>query len=158
MSTDHYEVEKSLTGQQFEKSASVIAKHSNSTSELYGWFDTKPVQGNNYYRIKVVDKTGEIKYTRIVKVNISKLGSGISVYPNPVKGNLMNVQFVNLQKGKYNVILYNNLGETIFTQIVEHNGGNANYNVRVTQLISKGSYKLLISNEEFEQAESLIFE
>lgn len=158
VSTDHYEVEKSLTGQQFEQSASVMAKHTSSNNELYGWFDMKPVAGNNYYRIKVVEKTGEIKYTRIVKVNISKAGSGISVYPNPVKGNKMNVQFANLPKGKYNVILYNNLGETIFTQSIEHNGRNANYNIGVTQLVTKGSYNLVISNKDFEQTEKLIFE
>ena len=158
VSTDHYEVEKSLSGQLFDKKATVIAKNNNSNSELYSWFDTKPVAGNNYYRIKVVEKTGEIKYTRIVKVNIGKVGSGISVYPNPVKENLMNVQFANLLKGKYNVVLYNNLGEAIFTQSIEHNGENANYKIRITQLITKGAYNLVISNTDFEQTETLIFE
>ena len=158
ITTDHYEVEKSGNGQQFEKSASIAARHNNSTAEFYGWFDSNPIVGSNYYRIKIVDRSGDVKYSRIAKVNIGKVEAGITVYPNPVQGGIVHLQFANLDLGKYNLILYNSLGEKVFNKMVEHNGGSANYSLNVSQVVSKGTYIMVITNGDIGQTESVIFD
>ena len=158
ITTDHYEVEKSGNGQRFDKSASITARHNNSTAEFYGWLDNNPIVGSNYYRIKIVDRSGDVKYSRIAKVDIGKVGAGITVYPNPVQGGIVHVQFANLDMGVYNVILYNSLGEKVFNNTVKHNGGSGNYSLNVSQVVSKGTYRLVITNGDTEQTESVIFE
>ena len=155
---DHYEVEKSITAQQFEKIGSVSPRGNNSTTVVYNLLDKNPVTGSNYYRIKIVEKSGAITYSAIVRVNIGKGDGSISVYPNPVKGKVMNVQFNNLENGKYNVIFYNTLGEKLFTKSIEHIGGSANYNINVVQLVSKGTYRIVISNGKSDVTETIIVE
>ena len=158
INVDHYEVEKSTTAQQFEKAGIVNARQNNSVTEYYGWFDKNVVTGNNFYRIKIVDKSGSFKYTDIVKVRIAKGEGSISIFPNPVKNKLMHIQLENLDKGRYNVVLYNNLGEKLMTKVIDHTGRSAGYIVDAGQLVSKGSYRLVVSNGDFQLTETVVFE
>lgn len=86
-SIDRYEVEKSADGSRFEKAGTINAS-SSALTKTYSWFDATPVNGENFYRIKVIEKAGNITYTKIVKVGFGN-GSSITVYPNPVKGNTL---------------------------------------------------------------------
>lgn len=155
---EHYEVEKSTNGVEFATAANVRATGNSGINQSYGWFDANPVQGNNYYRIKIVERTGAVKYTQIVKVTIGSGASSVSIYPNPVKGTTMNVYFTNMSKGKYAVVLYDNAGRQVYKSSVEHTGGSATYNLSLGKAISKGNYKLYVSDSESEQTESVIIE
>jgi hypothetical protein len=63
----------------------------------YYAFDATPVSGTSYYRIKAIDAKGTFK--------CSNIGVGAKTeftgYPNPLFGNTLNLQFANLNKGKY---------------------------------------------------------
>lgn len=85
---DSYEVEKSLTGQQFYKVANIQPKGNNAVVQSYTWFDANVDHSNNFYRIKVIEKSGAVKYSQVVKVNISKGNISMTVFPNPVKETL----------------------------------------------------------------------
>ncbi len=65
--TVRYEVQKSVDGRDFEKAGTVEAK-GNAPVITYGWFDATPVNGTTYYRLKVIDKSGAVTYTSVVKV------------------------------------------------------------------------------------------
>src|SRR6476620_4996730 len=126
---DRYEIERSEDGQNFVKQGVVDAKGNNSTTQLYEWLDQSPLTGRNLYRIKVVEKSGEVKYTAIVKVEIARTAGSITVYPNPVKGNRFTINLKNMEKGRYIVMLYNNAGQVVFNTIINHDGRNAAYPV-----------------------------
>jgi len=154
---DRYEIERSDDAQNFVRQGVVSAKGNNSTSQLYEWLDQSPVTGANFYRIKVIEKSGEVKYTAVVKVDIAKTAGSITVYPNPVRGNKFSINMKNMEKGRYIVMLYNNAGQSVFSTIINHDGRNAAYPV-TTRVISKGSYQLHISNDNIKKTELLIFE
>lgn len=135
-----------------------MARRNNSAAEYYGWFDTNPATGTNYYRIRVVDKNGEFKYTRVVKITLGKGEPSITVYPNPVQGKQMNVLFTSLDKGRYSLLLYNTAGQQIFVKTIEHSGGSVNYGINVEKVVTKGNYKLVITNGDKELGQSVIFE
>ncbi|HEX6913830.1 MAG TPA: T9SS type A sorting domain-containing protein, partial [Chitinophagaceae bacterium] len=45
--------------------------------------------GTNYYRLKMVDKDGSYRYSAIVTVQVKEDAGSLSVYPNPVRNELV---------------------------------------------------------------------
>jgi methionine salvage enolase-phosphatase E1 len=145
LNMDRYEIEKSANGLQFTKAGSVQAKGNSSIVVNYGWFDANPFKNINYYRIKSVEKTGEISYSQVVKVN-STGKSEIIFYPNPVIANEIKIQFNNIQKGYYTISITNKLGQQVFKKIITYNGGSAIQILDVSNL-TQGTYQLNITGE-----------
>lgn len=139
-----YEVEKSMEGLNFNKVATQAATGLNGSDASYNWIDVNPVNGDNFYRVRSVGVSGEIKYSSIVKVNILKGNPGITVYPNPVTKGAVTVQFIDMIKGVYKLRLINTIGQIIFLQQLNHNGGNASQTLMLNRGVVNGTYKLEI--------------
>ena len=137
---------------------SVTAKGNNSNGHQYDWLDVSGVSGTYYYRIKVIEKSGEVKYTDIVKVNIAKTNGSIAIFPNPIRGNTFSVKLKSMDKGRYNILLYNDLGQKVFQGMIDHNIGNSTYRVTIPTRMVKGSYKLHITNGDVQKTDVVIFE
>jgi hypothetical protein len=80
----NYEVEKSLDGRVFKKLADIAVAANSSTNISYSSFDANPFAGNNYYRIKVIEKAGGFSYSEVVNVKMGNAKGDITVYPNPI--------------------------------------------------------------------------
>jgi Secretion system C-terminal sorting domain len=80
-----FEIEKSKDGNQFIFLGNKNAKGSNS---MYS-FDDILTPGNNYYRLKIVDVDGGFKYSKILVVTKDVKAQVLSVFPNPVKSNMV---------------------------------------------------------------------
>ena len=98
--TDHYEVERSLTGTGFESAIAIPAKNNGKSANTYTFTDANlsslHSSGVVYYRIKQIDKDGRAVYTEIKKVNMDGKALSASIYPNPVKGNAtLSINLVN---------------------------------------------------------------
>ncbi|MFN0204660.1 MAG: T9SS type A sorting domain-containing protein [Bacteroidia bacterium] len=71
---------------QFEYRGTVIAK-GGSDKHLYQWIDEKPVNGMNYYRLKMIDSDGKYEYSPIVSLHFESQFYA-NIYPNPVTESL----------------------------------------------------------------------
>ena len=142
---DKYEVEKSLTGYQFAKAGNVQARAYNTRPDNNNWFDANPASGNNFYRIKTIDQSGAIKYSSIVNVKISREQGSFEVYPNPIAGNNLTIQFNNIPKGVYRLKLINTNGQTVYTKAISHLGGGASQTITLTKSLTAGEYNLQIA-------------
>jgi len=141
-----YEIEKSVNGVDFIKAAAIASKSNIAVAVHYSWFDAATKAGNNYYRIKTVKKSGTFELSAVRFVNIYKKSADVTIYPNPVKGNLLGLQFNNEQSGRYQVNLYNLQGQKIFTTQVEYNGSLSTQNLSVGKQPIKGIYTLQLIN------------
>jgi hypothetical protein len=76
-----YVVEKSMDGRTFAPIGTVIANNNSSYT-----FNDASILSNNifYYRIKIINLTGSVKYSNIVFVKQNS-GNDVVIYPNPVK-------------------------------------------------------------------------
>ena len=154
-----YEVEKSINGRSFNKVASQIASQVNAGNITYSWLDENAVTGVNYYRIKAIEISGTAKYTEIVKVVLGKNGTGITVSPNPVRGNLVNIQFNNQQSGRYSIRLVNNAGQEIYKNVLQHAGGSASQSINIPSAVTRGIYQLqVIAPDNSKQVQKLIID
>jgi hypothetical protein len=79
---DHFDVEKSTDQQSFVSIGTV------NGSAPYNFIDRSPAIGNNYYRIKAVDRNGQSQYSKVINIVYKRRGFDLSVYPNPVADQL----------------------------------------------------------------------
>ena len=75
---DHFEVERSSNSSDFRNIGTV------EDGNPYSLIDPTPNIGNNYYRIKQVDKDGRFHYSKTINIVLNK-PSLVQVYPNPAK-------------------------------------------------------------------------
>ena len=140
-----YEIEKSLDGNHYTKAGIVAAN--NSTVNNYNWLDTQATTGCNYYRIKSIHIAGNIKYSVVVKVIITKIKSSpsIAVYPNPITNNRISVQFNNIGEGIYTFQLFNAARQLIAIKTTRHYGTASSETFEINEMLANGIYELQLS-------------
>ncbi|MFM2359607.1 MAG: hypothetical protein RLY16_1600 [Bacteroidota bacterium] len=140
----HYVIEKSTDGHNFVDAGVVTSNNSVLNTITYNWLDVQARVGTNYYRIRSVDQDGAFRKSEIIKVVLGKKSSLVSVWPNPVKGNQINLNFVNEPSGRYIVQLSNVLGQITINKIIEHAGGSSIQSFTLPSQIADGVYQLEI--------------
>ncbi len=134
-----YEVERSGNARQFTKIGETMAK--NRQFSQYGYFDENPINGDNYYRIKSISNSGEVKYSQVVKVYINTKGGDISIVGNATSNSIINVQLKNVPNGTYGVNIVNNAGQIVYKGNLAHIAGDVETITLKTQLAT-GIYHL----------------
>ena len=81
---EHYEVEYSNDGNSFTSVGQLPAQN----KAVYGYTTKLGNMQNSYYRLKIVSKDGSVTYTNTVLISSSNEKICLSLYPNPVRGNL----------------------------------------------------------------------
>lgn len=138
-----YIVEKSADGNHFVKAANV--NNEDGTNNYYKWVDANPAEGMNYYRISSIGNSPASSATEVVKVYVEKLKQGISIFPNPVVANNLNLQMVGQPAGRYEIRLVNYLGRTFMAKSIQHLENSRFENISPSQNIPKGLYQLQIT-------------
>jgi hypothetical protein len=148
-----YEVEKSTDATYFTKAGTVQATGVTN----YNWLDVNPNNGNNFYRLKAIDKNGDYKYTQVVNVKIGVIKNVFTVVGNPVKGKIIMLQLENVDKGNYTLKVINNIGQTIASKTITHNGGSATEMISLGN-VAQGSYQLSIIGNNVKETRTIIVE
>ena len=78
INNNYFSIERS-SGRNFN----ALYKISSNDKHAYSYTDLNPLQGNNYYRLKQVDKDGKFSYSQIVSVVFDDANKFV-IYPNPV--------------------------------------------------------------------------
>jgi hypothetical protein len=81
INTDHFEIDKSIDGTHFDSLTKV--KAIGTGNNTYSTFDDQTQIGDNYYRLRSVDKDGSFSYSNIVLVQTNKGNVPFFVYPVP---------------------------------------------------------------------------
>jgi hypothetical protein len=143
-----YEIQRSTSNQSFETIATIQAKGSNAVTNNYAYTDTKPLNGKNIYRLKMVDTRNGIQYTanKIISGNMQAIElQGFQAYPNPARPGTSLTLNVN-NAGKYAVRIINLAGKVMFTTKVI-NAHFSPINLQVPANFSSGLYVIDITEE-----------
>lgn len=143
----NYIVERSLNGNMFSQVGSITPKNSNSAENNYTWTDQQPVNAKCYYRIKALNKSGEINYSKVVFIEENKSQKTVSVYPNPVEDKVLNIQFTNAELLKYKCFLFTTSGLKVFTKELSISPGYVVQQLRLPNTIS-GTMMLVIEKPD----------
>ena len=123
LNINKYEIEKSVDGEYFTGVNSTLAT-GTTRSAKYQWLDVNPFLGYNFYRIKSIGLSGDETFSRVVKIAFINGAEAINIYPNPVTDGNINLQLINQPAGKYQTRIFNNMGQVLHTQTINHGGGN----------------------------------
>ena len=142
----NYIIEKSVNNKDYEPIEVVAAKNIGNTN--YSSLDKKPAIGNNYYRIKANNITGNYSYSNTAAVNFETQASkGFTIYPNPITDNKFILQLNNMKAGKYTINIYNMQGQIILVKQLQHNGNNTNIAMQFATKVAAGTYNLALIDE-----------
>jgi hypothetical protein len=153
----HYEIERSGEPLQFAKIGKVEVGNNPAISTKYSWHDYTPNNGDNFYRVKAVDIAGAIKYTEVVKVSFAGTNGSIAISPNPVEGNIINIQSLNLRKGQYKLELLSAAGQKVYSTTIILGGESSKTAVKIIAPVAKGTYALLLSSGSVTHSTTAIF-
>ena len=119
----HYEIEKSIDGNNFFNLGNAAAKNF-SVKNTYTVTDIKPLSGINFYRLKVIDLNGTFKYSNTIKINFD-YQQMVSLLPNPA----------------HNFIVLKGITDKSFVKIIDLTG-----KVQLQQNIKTSLQEINISN------------
>jgi hypothetical protein len=153
---DKYFVEYSTDGRSFDVINNTTARKNNSERTDYLWWHSTPANGVIYYRVKAVEFTGEVTYSHIVRLNLNRNYSDLTVYPNPVKGNKISIAASGLAEGKYDIIVLNMSGQKIMQRSLDHAGGSISMQVDLPETIKAGLYSIRLSGGEMTLVKTFI--
>jgi hypothetical protein len=77
-----FDVEKSLDGENFEKTGFVAAQGSSSVRTDYNFIDKNIAADSNYYRLKLLDLNNQFQYSNIILLK-NVFGNNFQVLTNP---------------------------------------------------------------------------
>jgi hypothetical protein len=111
---DRFDVTRSTDGIHFDSIGVVAAVADNTYFGNYTFNDVQPAGGANYYRLRMVDRTGEVNYSGVVALQFPAVDApSISTYPNPVQ-DVLNVHFGNRSAAPVQVQVYTATGRCVY--------------------------------------------
>jgi hypothetical protein len=149
-----YIVERSLDGETFTDLSTIPVTASGS----YSWTDQQPFNQVSYYRIKAIELAGNVKYTRIMKISLTGVSSGMKTYPTIVTNHQLNLEMNNLPQGNYMLHMYNATGQVIMNKVLPHAGGTSTQTLLLPANASKGMYKIRLGNTSKAYFSSIVVE
>jgi hypothetical protein len=113
LNINSYIVEHSTNGTSYTAIQTVTAN--TNTDATYNAIDASPSSGINYYRIRIINADGSVKYSEVRIVIFNGKGN-LSIFPNPVSDKV-NIQLPESYQGKnLNIKIINQLGQAIINK------------------------------------------
>ena len=143
-------IERGPDGNTFLPIKSVKANGAGSISE-YSILDEQPLQGINFYRLKMIDVDSKFTYSNIVAVKTGA-GSRLQVFPNPAK----EILFVEAYGNNENTVvqIVDGGGRKIKETKVFMNG-ETSFSVDISNL-PRGIYNLILYKKEKREVQTFI--
>lgn len=143
----YFEIQRSANGKKWNKIGSVPSHQESSVLRSYTFADKEPLNGENLYRLKMVDLDETFAYSNIRSLIFE--GRDLSVYPNPVSEKLHIPDFAGVTQIKINDLSGRSVYQSAHVasgEISVKNLSNGIYVVNITRSNGvQSSQKIIIS-------------
>ncbi|WP_342086608.1 T9SS type A sorting domain-containing protein [Dyadobacter sp. OTU695] len=109
--SSHFDIERSTDAREFIQLGRVQAKGNSAATQQYLFVDAKPLAGNNYYRLRMVDLDGKFEYSRTIAVDNGANSVAFELMGNPAS--TREIKFLLKNENASNVNLYDLSGRAI---------------------------------------------
>ncbi|RYY48958.1 MAG: T9SS type A sorting domain-containing protein [Chitinophagaceae bacterium] len=148
--THHYELQRGADGILFSSIGSVLSAGNTSTPQQYSFTDFQPLDGQSFYRIKIVDANGAHQFSKIERIERQELFT-VSAYPNPATDYLSLSISQALLNQRPLLALYDAAAKKVQTHPL-----HSTNNIINLKGLASGSYQLRISAVKFLKNISII--
>ncbi len=108
---DYCVIERSKDGYNFEELNTLPALNNNRDNNQYSYLDKAPYTGVSYYRLRLVDTDGSIKYSAIKAVEVEGIEL-MKLFPIPAN-DYLNISLNSTNDGTINIQLIDQLGRMV---------------------------------------------
>ena len=151
-----YFVERSVNGKDYTIISQHLPKSNRDDKASYICFDPNPAPGTNYYRIKTIEKSTKIIFSRIMRVETDMLQQSFSLYPNPLRSGPLVLGLSGIKEGRYQLRVINSAGQEVFTKSIITQGDFSTQSLELPSQIKKGIYNILIAGNDYKISKSFI--
>ena len=143
--TSRFVVERSNDGRIYAALGEVTAAGNSNIIRRYSLTDSKPYKGNNYYRLRIIDKDNQFTLSDIQRIRTDG-NAGFTIFPNPVSNKL--TISINADKASDGQLTITDMsGKTVYRRTLKLQEGNTIIPVELNA-VSAGSYLLKIQLKE----------
>jgi hypothetical protein len=154
---NNYIIERAEDGVNFSEVGNVNALNLNSAS--YQFADKNLNAGVYYYRIKAKNSSGGFCLSEVVKIDINKKETLLSVTPNPVTATrLITISLNNLPYGNLSIVLYDLSGKKLYSTTINHSYVNNEYKMKLPDHLPSGQYQLCTGNKNTNHCTSIVLQ
>lgn len=145
INNDYFTVERSRNGYDFNDLLTVDGNGTTTSVSNYTAYDEQPYSGVNYYRLRQTDFDGRSSHSEIKVVSFIKAGV-VSLFPNPFRGDIINLSTTDANDAVEKVAVYDAAGKLVFIQ-KSGDGFDSNgiTKINIGDRIAEGTYLMEIS-------------
>ncbi|SDF12706.1 Por secretion system C-terminal sorting domain-containing protein [Dyadobacter soli] len=146
-------VERSMDMKAFTPIGTVAASGETTGRTSYAFIDNDPAAGNNYYRLKLIDKNADFTTCKPIAVFNPQSFSGMQVTPNPASSRTIIITAPNSHEALLN--LYNKSGVAV--PFRRENGSGGRIFLTPHEPLASGIYFVVyVKNGQKEQLKVLV--
>ncbi len=122
LNNDFFEIQHSLDGIQFSPIGTVEGNGDSNELLNYNYTHANPALGDNFYRLRQVDFDGEDETLETIQVynDFYYDGMDVTVYPNPAKGEDVNIRIISGDSHTpFGLVIVDLDGKVIFEKTME---------------------------------------
>jgi hypothetical protein len=147
----HYNIEKSADGVNYKVIGTVEANNDLGEVKNYRFFDTKLGVQKNFYRLKVVEKTGISSYSQTILVNKKKLNQfAIVAFSSVMAKKNFDLTLDSVTEGQLEYSLISYKGDLVFEEFQFLYPGLNELSLNMEN-IPEGIYKIKLKLDEEEE-------
>lgn len=140
-----FEIQRSANGTTFEALGTTNAVSNNQAVNSYSYTDIQPLNGVNYYRLRIVDNDGKFTYSKVLLIRSdAQVKQSISIYPNPAVSQAT-LSFKSEQQGTAVVTILNMKGAVISRQPVQVIRGENAISLNGVSTLVPGVYNVQVA-------------
>ena len=151
-----YYVERSTNGLDYTIIGQFLPTSNRDDKAQYTAFDEKPSPGLNFYRIKVIERSTKIIFSKVMRVETGMPGQKLTLYPNPVTNKQIMLGISGVSEGLYDIRVINVLGQPVLQSKMEKKGDFMTQTLRLPSLTPPGMYQVIISSANYRESKSFI--
>lgn len=148
---DYFSIERSVDAKIFNEIGQVTGHGTTVIRHDYTFEDVFPLGQKLYYRLKAVDFDGYEEYFNIASVDFGGTKQ-VSVYPNPVVGGFLNIQFNFSPESATLIQITDMVGVEKMRQM--RNGNENQFSIPIA--LDPGAYIIRIQSDEFKSIDRIL--
>lgn len=138
--TDKFEIYRSQNGSTNWTYLGTLKATGGNKITNYTSYDERPMVGDNYYRLRIVDYDGSYEYSNTINIPISEIEANtfVGIFPNPTDGQVT-VKIQSTKDYKSKIVIIDILGQIVFEEQIQLQKGVTELPIDLTTF-AKGAY------------------
>jgi PA14 domain/Secretion system C-terminal sorting domain/Polysaccharide deacetylase len=144
-STDYFVVEKLLTAGSFKELDHINADMNAGETRYFTFTDENTVQGDNVYRVKLVNQNGQARYSELIKLSFDS--NKWRIYPNPAQ-DYVELDLQSRENQAATIEIYDPYGRVVYSKMIDKIPAHP-YRLELERDWNMGQYWVRVHTESF---------